>query len=109
MTTIFNKVFRYLKSIGRDDTEINNNDQDMTDKSHQVNIINCEKHTPYTPYRDALLRNLNPTSIPPGIHHYNKLGNKINEIVDENIDQRPYAKWWKDEFVVQNEYYIIEN
>lgn len=109
MTTIFDKVVRYFKSIGKDDTENNNNDQDVTDKPHQVNQINWEKSTPYTPYRDALLRNLNPTSIPPGIHHYNKLGDKINEIVDENVSKRPHAKWWKDDFLVQSEYHVIEN
>lgn len=103
MPTIFDKVIRYFRSMSKDNKDNKDNKDDQDNKKAET-----PKIIPNTSYRDALLRNINPTSIPPGITHYSGLGDKINQIVDDNVSKRPYNDWWKVDFSVEGEYQVID-
>ena len=70
------------------------------------------KHNPYrvskTPYKDALMQGVvtykfvNRTP-----RYYQKLGHKINQIVDKRQKKRPFGNWWVDEYLRMS--YIDKN
>jgi hypothetical protein len=74
------------------------------------NPISADK--PYrvssTPYKDALMKGIVKYKFKNrDYRYYQKLGNKINKIVDEHTKARSHRYWWVEDYLTES--YIINN
>lgn len=93
MPSIIEKVIKYFK--------ITHKEQEPAKPKRVFKLPNTLS------YRNVLLRNVNPISIPHARN--NKSRENVNKIVEDNMSRRPYNDWWKIDYSVKNEYNIIEN
>ena len=88
---------------------INNNDNKSNELVTAIKQVKKPYRVSTTPYKDALMKGLKPKYkyLNRDYHYYQKLGNKINEIVDKRCKKRSHRLWWVDDYL--RESYIKKN
>lgn len=78
--------------------DINNQNLINDNQSNQLPIYKYKKTI--TPYKDALMKGLfKPKFKNHNFHYYKKLGDKINQLVDQQSSTRSYKYWWIEEYI----------
>lgn len=108
--------FGYNRIVNNEDTkvvetpkEINNIDTKSNKPISVVKPVKKQYRVSTTPYKDALMKGLKPKykCLNRDYRYYQKLGNKINEIVENRCKTRNHRLWWVDDYL--RESYITKN
>lgn len=109
-----NENYTSLKKSDTTDTIHMNHTETIPSKEVTSNLVDSpiSADKPYrissTPYKDALMKGLTKYKFKNrDYRYYQKLGNKINKIVDEQNKTRSHRYWWVDDYL--RESHILNN